>query len=304
MIEINQYIEVNDLPPGPMLPSTFPELNLELKKGTNYYYKKLQQGKQKGNCPNLNNVLEAGQNGQQSCNVTINGKSEKVLIPDHSASDEIEQLDDVTKKLVKTQTEFILKEIAEQVIKSQGLIPGEFKIILENITKIDPPKFNWKEYLRRFIGGSNKTFTKKSRRKYNRRYDENPGLKIKHKSHILVAIDTSCSVKPAELKEFLHEIHHMQKTGIEITIVQADTDITHIGKYKKDDKFLVYGRGGTSFTPVLNYYNENLHKYTCLIYLTDGEASAPVPARGRMLWVLSSESNINKDLIGPQIILN
>lgn len=60
----------------------------------------------------------------------------------------------------------------------------------------------------------------------------------------------------------------------------------------------------TSFDPVITYYNENLHKYTSLIYLTDGEASTPPPAKGKMLWVFSSKSSINNDLIGHKIKLN
>jgi len=46
-IEINQYIAEEFLPPGPQLPSTYPELNLELKKGCQYYYDKLMEEKQK-----------------------------------------------------------------------------------------------------------------------------------------------------------------------------------------------------------------------------------------------------------------
>lgn len=96
----------------------------------------------------------------------------------------------------------------------------------------------------------------------------------------------------------------MQKTGTEITIAQADTAISHIGPYNPRKEFEVHGRGGTSFQPLIDYYNANTHKYTCLVYLTDGEAPAPTPARGRMLWVMSSQSQLNKNLIGPQIKLN
>jgi predicted metal-dependent peptidase len=62
----------------------------------------------------------------------------------------------------------------------------------------------------------------------------------------------------------------------------------------------------TDFTPVVDYYNENLRKYTCLIYLTDGEASAPEnKPKGRTLWVLSERSNMVDHLTGgPTIQLN
>ena len=316
-LEINQYIDKDQFPPGPQLITNYPELNLEPKKGTKYYYDKLMQGKQKGNCPNLNTVLKAmggsesgdgedgnGKTGPKMVKISGAGGQTETQVPDHSSWSEFEDQDDATQKLINKQVEHILKEVAEQVVKSRGTIPGEFAEILNRINHVEPPKFDWRSYLRRFAGGSVKIFTKKSRRKYNKRYEENPGLKIKPKRHILVCIDTSGSVSTSELKEFMHEIHHMHKTGTDVTIAQVDTAIRHIGPYNPREDFKVIGRGGTSFQPIIDYYNVNTHKYTCLIYLTDGEAPAPTPARGKMLWVMSSKSRLNKDLIGPQIKLN
>ena len=96
----------------------------------------------------------------------------------------------------------------------------------------------------------------------------------------------------------------MHKTGTDITVVQCDAAIQSIERYKRENEIKIKGRGGTSFEPVIDYYNENKTQYSCLIYLTDGEASAPSKARGKMLWVLSSQSRRNDHLIGPQIVLN
>jgi predicted metal-dependent peptidase len=304
-IEINQYIQEKYLPPGPLLPESFPELNLEEKKGTQYYYDKLQQAKKNGSCPNLNAMLAAMAAGKITVVIkTGDGDDSEVQVPDHGTWKEFSDLDEATKKLIKSQTEHILKEVADQVTKSRGTIPGEFAEIIKRINTIEPPKFDWRSYLRRFAGGSQKVYTRKSRRKYNKRYQDNPGLKIKPRRHILVGIDTSGSVSSNELKEFLHEIYHMQKTGTEVTIAQADAAIRHIGPYDPKKDIEIHGRGGTSFQPIIDYFNEHPHKYTCLIYLTDGEAPAPTPARGKMLWVMSSQSKRNEELIGPQIVLN
>lgn len=303
-LEINQYIDAANLPPGGMVISMFPELNLSPKKGTHYYYEELMKGKQNKSCPNLNQMLDGMGQGQMQVTVQVKGKDQQAQLPDHSSWSEIEQLSEAAQKLVNKQVEHILKEVAEQVEKSRGTIPGEFAEILKKINQKEEPKFDWRGYLRRFNGGSTKVYTKKTRRKYNKRYDENPGLKIKPKRHILVAIDTSGSVSNDELKEFLGEMYHIQKTGTDITIVQADTAISKIEKFNHREDFKVYGRGGTDFQPVIDYYNSNTNKYTCLMYFTDGEAPAPTRAKGRMLWVLSSKSKINKDLVGPQIKLN
>jgi len=306
-IEINQYIDSIFLPPGPQLPETYPELKLEPKKGTKYYYDKLMEGKENpGTCPNLDKMLDAAGEGQNSVQVSINGKGEvEVKLPDHGTWEEFDNLDEATKKLIKTQTEHILKEVVDQVTKSRGVIPGEMAEIIDKISQINPPKFNWRGYLRRFVGGSIKTFSKMSRQKPNFRFIENPGLKHKEKRHILVAVDTSGSVSTKELVEFLHEIHHISRTGTEVTIVQCDTAISHIGKFDPKKDFEIHGRGGTSFHPVTEYYDANKKKYNCLIYLTDGEAPAPEKCRGPVLWVISSQSQgLNKDLKGLQIQLN
>lgn len=300
-IEINQYIVKEWLPPGPQLPESYPELNLEAKKGTQYYYDKLLQGAKQGNCPNLNQMLAAM--AAKKATVTFGDGSEQ-SVPDHSSWKEFDGLTEGHKELLKSQIQHVLNEVADQVNKSRGTIPSEFAEILKKINEVEPAKFDWKGYLRRFTGGSQKIFTKKSRRKYNKRYSENPGLKIKPKRHILFAIDTSGSVSTNELKECLNELYHIQKTGTEITIVQCDAAISNISPFNHRQDFKIHGRGGTDFQPVIDYYNGNTHKYTCLVYFTDGEAPAPTPARGRILWVLSSQSPMNDKLPGLVIKLN
>lgn len=305
-IEINQYIDSIFLPPGPQLPEVYPELNLEPKKGTKYYYDKLMEAKENpGTCPNLDKMIECNEKGEGGITVSINGKGEiEVKLPDHGTWEEFDNLDEATKKLIKTQTEHILKEVVDQVTKSRGVIPGEMAEIIDKISKLNPPKFNWRAYVRRFVGGSIKTFTKMSRQKPNFRFIENPGLKHKEKRHILVAVDTSGSVSTNELIEFLHEIHHISRSGTEVTLVQCDTAISHIGKFDPKKDFEIHGRGGTNFHPVTDYYDANKKKYNCLIYLTDGEAPAPDKCRGPVLWVISSQSQLNSDLKGLQIKLN
>ncbi len=303
-IVINQYIDKDDLLPGPQLLETYPELNLEPKKGSNYYYEKLMEGKKKGNCPNLNAMIDAMNQGLQICITSGSGGDQETQVPDHSSHQEFAGLDEATQRLIKSQTEHILKEVADSVIKSRGLIPGEFQSILDRMNATEPPKFDWRGYLRRFTGGSQKVYTKKTRRKYNKRYDENPGLKIKPKRHVLVAVDTSGSVNNEELREFFHEVHHMHKTGSEVTVIQCDAAISDVSPYNPRHEIKLHGRGGTDFQPVIDYYNEHNHKFTCLVYFTDGECSSPENAKGKILWVLSSTSQENNELPGATIKLN
>lgn len=283
-IEINQYIDESWLPEGGCTIKSIEAslgIKLKTKMGTKYYYDELMKVK-----------------SQMSKDLM------KAIGDSHASWEEFDDLDEATQKLIVKQTEHILTELADSVKKSTGNIPGEFEGILKRIMSKEPPKFDWRGYLRRFAGSSMEIYTKKLRRKPNKRFEENPGLKIKKRRHILVAVDTSGSVKDDELKEFFHEIDHIHKTGCEVTVIQCDTNIRHKETYKRNMDIRVYGRGGTSFDPVIDYYNASNGKYSCLVYLTDGEASAPPKTKGRMLWVLSSQSKRNTELIGPQIVLN
>ncbi len=286
-LEINQYIEDDYLPEGGITMEMFADLNLDSRAGTTYYYEKLEEAQQQGNCSALDNILNQ-----------MNGNSAY----DHPTWDEFDDLSEADKKLVQKQIEHQLKETAEQTIKRQGNVPGELADTIRRLMTIEPPAFPWKQYLRRFVGNSSISYTKKLRRKYNKRYTGNPGLKIKFKNHICVGVDTSGSVSNSELQEFMNELCHMHKTGHQITVVQCDTEINSVEIFNPKKDWDIKGRGGTSFQPVIDHYNEK--DYTALIYLTDGEAYAPENCPKNALWVHSSRCSINEELPGQKIQIN
>ena len=292
-MEINQYIDSEYLPDGGIDINDYEDLDLDIKAGCRYYYDKLQQLKDEkdknGTCGNeeMDKLLDNIDNGD---------------IPDHSTWEEFDDLSEAEQKLIEKQLQKVLSDAKEQTIKKRGNIPGEIEGVIV-IEEIVPPKFDWRGYIRRFTGISTKVFTKKIRRKENRRYEENPGLKIKMRQHMLLAIDTSGSVSNSELQEFMGEIHHIYKAGVDVTIMQCDTNIRSIEAYKGKNEINVVGRGGTEFDPVLDYYNANQKKYTSLVYFTDGECYTSVIPKGNVLWVLSERSNMNEDLPGKIIKL-
>ena len=292
-MEINQYIDAQYLPEGGINIDDYADLNLDRKAGCRYYYdklKELQDEKNKnGTCGNdpMDELLDNIESGN---------------IPDHSTWEEFENLTEAEKKLIEKQLQKVLNDAKEQTEKKRGNVPGEIEGVIV-IEEIVAAKFDWRGYLRRFTGISTHVFTKKIRRKENRRFDANPGLKIKMKQHMLLGIDTSGSVSDSELMEFMNEIHHIYKAGVEITIIQCDTTIKSIESYKGKNEIEVKGRGGTEFDPVLEYYNVNTKKYTSLVYFTDGECDTDVKPRGNVLWVLSERSSMNTDLPGKVIKL-
>ena len=233
-LEINQYIKEDDLPEGGITMDSFPELELDERAGTKYYYDMLSEAQQDGTSPSLQNLMDK-----------MDGESQY----DHKTWDEFEELSEAEKKLIEKQIEHQLKETAEQTEKRSGNIPGELADLIGRLRHIEPPKFDWRGYLRRFVGNSSIVYTKKLRRKFNKRYMENPGLKIKFKNHICVGVDTSGSVCNEELKEFMNELTHMHKTGHKITVVQCDTQVNSVEEFNPRKDWEIKGRGGTSFQP-------------------------------------------------------
>jgi len=292
-MEINQYIDTDWLPKGGIMIEDYEDLNLDRKAGCRYYYKKLQELKQEkdknGTCGNepMDKLLDDIENGN---------------VPDHGTWEEFDDLSEAEKKLIDKQLQKVLSDAKEQTIKKRGSVPGEIEGVI-TIEEIVAPKFDWRGYMRRFTGISTKVFTKKIRRKENRKFPESPGLKLKMKQHMLLGIDTSGSVSDSELQEFMSEIHHIYKAGVDVTIVQCDTDIRSIESYKGKFELNVIGRGGTEFDPVLEYYNGNQKRYTSLVYFTDGECYTRVKPKGHVLWVLSERSNMNESLPGKVIKL-
>jgi predicted metal-dependent peptidase len=238
-MEINQYIDQSYLPEGGININDYPDLNLDRKAGCRYYYEKLQQAKEQKDKGGEDGT-SGDENYDKLCDQMDSGDG---MESDHPTWEDFEDLTEAEEKLIEKQLNKILNDAKEMTEKKRGNVPGEIEGLLE-MEAITPPKFDWKGYIRRFTGVSSKVYTKKIRRKENRRYSENPGLKIKMKQHMLLAIDTSGSVCDKELHEFMNEIQHIYKQGVDITIVQCDTAIKNIEPYKGKNEIKIYGRGG------------------------------------------------------------
>jgi predicted metal-dependent peptidase len=262
-LEINQYLPPEQYPSKDiLLLSTFPELKLPEKAGTKVYYELLSQAKKNGTSPTLNAMLDSDPSfgGTHGCEA---GSL-------HPTWKEFDELSEADKKLIASQIRHQIKSIVEgQKDNGRGFVPSELKDYIDNMFEITPPSYDWKSYFRRFFGSSSKIYTKKTRRKLNKRYEENPALKIKPKKHVLVGVDTSGSVRENDLIEFFNEIYHMYKTGVTITIAEGDADIKNVYEYKGKMPDFVQGRGGTDMNPFIEYINKH-RQYSSLIVLTDG----------------------------------
>lgn len=262
--EINQLL--GDLPDGGVTLESISKIckkQLEPRKGSWYYYKELMAVK---NDPQMQNLS---------------------TLDDHSLwpSD----LTEAEQELIKGQLKAKIKETAEQVEKMCGSVPGEFAGILEKI-KNKPAIFNWKKFMRKMIGNTITSEITLTRMRPNKRFPDARGFKMKRKPNIMVAVDTSGSVSNKELQEFFSEIHHIWKTGVDVTVVECDTNIGEVFKYNGKQEIKISGRGGTELSPAIEYYKQHKEFSSCVMF-TDGYCNTTMPSCHNLIWVITSNGN-------------
>ena len=196
-------------------------------------------------------------------------------------SSNIEQMDEVTKKLAGNA--------------ARGKVPESINLLIKALNK--SAEISWKDYLKRTIGilpvGHKKTITRKDRRQPGRL--ELRGKLSNRVAQLLVAIDISGSVSDNEIEKILIEVFSIVKSyPSEITIIECDSEIRRVYKVKsiKDVKEKINTKGGTHFSPVFQYIYDNRLRNHVLIYFTDGlgeEVLSIKPYNYKTIWVLTGK---------------
>lgn len=171
--------------------------------------------------------------------------------------------------------------------KSWGKYTGGF---IEQIVAAYESKISFREVLRRFNTSVTRSSQYDTRMKVNRRYGlKAPGKARKTISKIIFAIDVSGSMSSLELSHGLKTMNSICKHS-EVEYVIFDTEIKDHGKFKHaTNSFKVTGRGGTDFSCICDYANEN--KVDGLVIFTDGEAPPPQrKPKCRTLWLLTGKN--------------
>jgi predicted metal-dependent peptidase len=211
-------------------------------------------------------------------------------------------ISEAERKLYENQIKSKLKETEAFINKQAGHIPGELKEILEKI-KNNPPVFNWRNYLRRVVGDSISSDLQLTRMRPSKRLPDARGTRLKRKPNICVVIDTSGSINMNNFSDFMSEINHIYKTGVEITIVECDTKITKICKFDKKSKFEFVGRGGTDVTDAISYYKEHKEFSSCVIF-TDGYLSKfTFSTYKNLIWIITSDGNKSQKFPGITVLI-
>ena len=275
--EVNSYIPVLQKDPY-CYPAHW---NLENNKGTKFYYE---------NLPDEPNQPQGNSGNSYDPNDS------------HESWKDFQDLSDTEKQLIENQIDYQAKNTAETCQKMIGSVPGELKEYLDSLFKIKPQVFNWKAYFRRVIGNLIISELYLTRMRPSRRFPDSRGVRFKRKPHVLVGVDTSGSVSNEELEDFFSEIYYLWKSGVKVTIAQMDTKIEHIEEYNGKFNKEIYGRGGTEFTDLINYYNERKKDFSTLVIFTDGYVSLNLPPFRNGVWVITKNGQ-HQDYPGTTIYI-
>lgn len=184
---------------------------------------------------------------------------------------------------------------AAEAAKAQGKLSADLESLISDITD---PKVDWKAVLARFLRANNKSdFTwVRPNRRFIARGMYLPSLHNPCLEEIVIAVDTSGSISDEELKQFTTETSYIlhELAPERVQFIQCDAEINDVTEYTRESlplKVTYKGRGGTEFTPVIDYVNENHPNTAALVYLTDLECGdfGDKP-HYPVLWVTTNET--------------
>ena len=319
---VNQYIDRKQLPKGEILLEQFsylvPMFNITLEqgKGLDYYYHNLNKIFKTEALMSFEDAITSvglSENDNETpIKIELLLSEENKTLGRHRHWEAFEKLSTGERKIVTYQVDRMIKQTTERVrhkYQNFGHLP---KVLADQLTQIledMKPRFNWRRALRLFATSSNSSFIKNTIRRPSKRYTSVPGIQIKRRNRLLLAIDTSGSLSQKEWLDFFTEIYFIWRQGAAIRIVECDTDIRQTYDYIGTAPMHVHGRGDTSFDAPIKYGNE-IYRPDALIYFTDGFAATPkIAARFLILWVVSPDGlkegeGVWNDLPGRKLKMN
>ncbi|MCF8237252.1 MAG: VWA-like domain-containing protein [Saprospiraceae bacterium] len=147
----------------------------------------------------------------------------------------------------------------------------------------------WQECLINISGSSSSTRLTWTTRKASRRYGTHPGIRIRSRGSLVVILDTSGSMKPADLNAIFGFLPEVQRYYRKIHIVESDFKVRQSYLYQGQTPGHIEGRGDTFFQPALDYVQQHLRPDN-IWYVTDGRGVAPrIKTPTPLAWILCGD---------------
>jgi predicted metal-dependent peptidase len=185
---------------------------------------------------------------------------------------------------------------AAQSAMQAGRFGGSLARLVDHLLQ---PRLPWRVLLARYLTATARqdyNFARPSRREGAAIL---PGLKSSH-IDLVIALDTSGSISNEELREFATEINALKgQTGARIRLLACDERLAPEGPWHFEpwEELVVpsrfQGGGGTRFTPVFEWVENQDRRPDLLVYFTDAEGEFPPSEPSYpVLWLVKGQAKV------------
>ena len=184
---------------------------------------------------------------------------------------------------------------AAQQAMQAGKLGGSLARLIDHLLQ---PQLPWRMLLARYLTASARddySYMRPSRREGEAIF---PSLRSSQLD-VVVAIDTSGSIKQNEIEEFLSEINALKaQIRARIILLPCDAEIAEGAPWTYEPwdevKFPeIKGGGGTNFLPVFDWIGKNCLSPELLVYFTDAEGKFPPNEPDYpVIWLVKGKANV------------
>lgn len=184
---------------------------------------------------------------------------------------------------------------AQQALQS-GKLGGELKRLIDHLLQ---PQLPWRMLLARYmtaISRDDYSYSRPSRREGDFVL---PSLRSRQMD-LVVAIDTSGSIKDSEMEEFIDEVDALKgQVRARVTLLPCDAALGEGAPFRFEpwEQFCrprdLQGGGGTSFVPVFEWVDREGIQPDLLVYFTDADGEFPKQEPPYpVIWLVKGRSQV------------
>lgn len=214
---------------------------------------------------------------------------------DGGAADEPQPLTPDQQETLSVQWQQRMAGAAQQAMQA-GKLGGELKRMIDHLLQ---PQLPWRMLLARYmtaISRDDYSYSRPSRREGDFVL---PSLRSRQ-TDLVVAIDTSGSIKDSEIVEFIEEIDALKgQVRARVTLLPCDAALCEGAPFRFEpwEQFSrpdeIKGGGGTSFVPVFQWVAKEGIQPDLLVYFTDADGEFPKQEpHYPVIWLVKGRSRV------------
>ena len=214
---------------------------------------------------------------------------------DGGAADEPQPLTPDEQETLSVQWQQRMAGAAQQAMQA-GKLGGELKRMIDHLLQ---PQLPWRMLLARYmtaISRDDYSYSRPSRREGDYVL---PSLRS-GQTDLVVAVDTSGSIKDSEIEEFIEEIDALKgQVRARVTLLPCDAALCEGAPFRFEpwEQFSrpdeIKGGGGTSFVPVFQWVAKEGIQPDLLVYFTDADGEFPKQEpHYPVIWLVKGRSKV------------